>query len=269
MDVVLPYIRSVNQIASIADKQMLSGQFTSPFECGIEGVSGWIKMISPASYGMAINDCNSLEGLYNWTDYLDVTTSIRSDTEDSSVNETGFSANLSATKRCEEASGVNTKSEAINRENLAYLNYLRSRTDEISNAIIRTDFEDGMDNDVTLLFKKFVKWNKSATFNWINELYSKNMGNPVVVDGLLRTLAMITEKGDETILLPIVVASLRSEVSVEQESAIMVIEEWRTRECLEAIRRVRRFPSDIVADYANMVATELEEELGETDKRNR
>ena len=92
-------------------------------------------------------------------------------------------------------------------------------------------------------------------------MYSKNLNKPIIVEGILRTLAMITEIGDENILLPIVVAGLRSEVSAEQEAAIMVIEEWRTKECLEAIRSVHRYASDIIKNYAMMVAEELKEEL--------
>lgn len=141
------------------------------------------------------------------------------------------------------------------------MEYLRTRTEEVASAIAHTEFEDGMDNDVTLLVKDFARMNKSATYNWLDELYSKNLNRSIVVEGILRTLAMITEKGDENILLPIVVAGLRSEVSAEQEAAIMVIEEWRTKECLEAIRSVHKFASDMIEDYAKMVADELEEEL--------
>ncbi len=259
MDAILSYVRSDHLTA---DKQIQSALLISPWVCGMEGDSVRMHMFNPTFYSEAMKDSNFLTELYHCPDYRDVTTLIRSDVEDSPVPENILMVDVSTTKGGEGSSGINTKSEAINRENQAYLDYLRTRSDEIINAIIRTDFEDGMDNDVTLLFKKFTKKNKSATFNWIDELYSKNLNNPVVVEGLLRTLAMVTEKGDETILLPIVIASLRSEISVEQEAAIMVIEEWRTRECLNAIRSVHRFPSDMVADYANMVAKELEEELG-------
>ena len=72
---------------------------------------------------------------------------------------------------------------------------------------------------------------------------------------------MITERGDENILLPVVVAGLRSGNSSEQEAAIMVIEEWRTKECLDALCIVPSFASEMIADYANMVKEELEKEL--------
>lgn len=141
------------------------------------------------------------------------------------------------------------------------MEYLRSRTDEIANAISRTEFEDGMDNDITLLIKSFAKKNKLATYSWLDELYSKNLNRPSVIQGILRSLAMITERGDENILLPVVVAGLRSGNSSEQEAAIMVIEEWRTKECLDALCIVPSFASEMIADYANMVKEELEKEL--------
>lgn len=155
----------------------------------------------------------------------------------------------------------NTSSNDINKANQMYLEYLRSRTDEIANSISHTEFEDGVDNYITLMIKSFAKENKSATYNWLDELYSKNLNKPYIVQGILRSLAMITERGDENILLPIVVAGLRSNNSLEQEAAIMVIEEWRTKECLKAISSVTKFSSEMIANYAKMVINELKEEL--------
>ena len=111
------------------------------------------------------------------------------------------------------------------------------------------------------LIRSFVKRNKSATYNWLNDIYGRNHQDHALVEGLLRTLAMVTEKGDETMLLPIVIAGLRSGISSEQEAALMVIEEWRTKECFAALKSVA-FQSDWIADYAQMVKSELEEELG-------
>jgi len=62
-------------------------------------------------------------------------------------------------------------------------------------------------------------------------------------------------------LLAIVIAGLRSGISSEQEAALMVIEEWRTKECYEVLKSVS-FQSDWIADYAQIVKSELEEELG-------
>jgi hypothetical protein len=79
------------------------------------------------------------------------------------------------------------------------------RSKEVVDAIVNTDFEDGMENDVTELIHSYIDRNKSAAYNWLHELYSKNFTNTVLVEGLLRTLVLVTEKGDENSLLPIVI----------------------------------------------------------------
>ena len=117
-----------------------------------------------------------------------------------------------------------------------------------------------MDNDVIELIRSYIKKNKSATYNWLNELYSKNLKNSPLIEGLLRTLAMVTERGDENSLLPIVISGLRSGVASEQESAIMVIEEWRTKECLDALKTTQ-FSTGWIKTYAEKVMHELEEEV--------
>lgn len=245
----------------IVDAENLSKLLMSQWGPEMAGDDGQMQMLKSLPHGETMSEYGVVGASY-MLDCLNVTAALRADAGDSSIPAAVRMADVSEEKRAEESSDADTKADAINRENQEYLDYLRTKTNEITNAILRTDFEDGMDNDVTHLFKKFSRQNKAATFNWIAELYSINLNKPVVVEGLLRIVSMITEKGDETILLPLVVASLRSEISAEQEAAVMVIEEWRTRECLEAIRSVTRFSSDIVKDYANMVADELEEELG-------
>lgn len=164
------------------------------------------------------------------------------------------------TEEIESSANYSTNAYDINKVNQADLDYFRSRSEEVASAIAHTEFEDGMDNEITELVRSFINKNRSAAYNWLSELYSSNLKKTIIVEGLLRTLAMVTEKGDENILLPIVIAGLRSDISAEQEAAIMVIEEWRTKECLDALRTTR-FASKWITIYANKVKKELEEEL--------
>ena len=97
------------------------------------------------------------------------------------------------TEEVETSAIYSTRAIDINKLNQEDLEYFRTRSDEVSNAILRTDFEDGMDNDVTELIRSYIKKNKSAAYNWLNELYSKNLKNASLIEGLLRTLAMVTE----------------------------------------------------------------------------
>lgn len=252
-----------NLFQRLASMQELTSKLTMPLMPTMEILA---KCSIPGNLDTGsevLKSISSLSDLFRMPAYLDSSAFSRQDAEDglktketipiSSSTSLGFSVTTLETTRVDD----------INKANHDYFEYLRTRTDEIANAISRTEFEDGMDNDVTLLIRAFAKKNKSATFNWLNELYSKNLNNPSIVQGILRSLAMITERGDENILLPIVVAGLRSGNSAEQEAAIMVIEEWRTKECLDAINSVTAFSSEMIADYAKMVTEELMEELNQ------
>ena len=108
--------------------------------------------------------------------------------------------------------------------------------------------------------KEFICKNKFVAYNWLNEIYSCNITNIGLIEGLLRTISLVTEKGDEAILLPIVISGLRSNNISEQEAAIMVVEEWRTKECLEALQ-ISSFDSKMVENYAIKVMEELKKEL--------
>lgn len=249
----------------LIDFQSISRQLSaSQLMSSVESLNKFWGSVNFDVYSKVQKTYDTFEELYRTPGYLDTSFFTRQDIEDGSNGEaTERKKTSSSSTSTEEPVTVseNTRADDINKVNQEYLEYLRSRTDEISIAISRTEFEDGMDNDITLLIKSFAKKNKSATYNWLDELYSKNLNNPSVEQGVLRSLAMITEKGDESILMPIVVAGLRSNNSQEQEAAIMVIEEWRTKECLEAISSVPVFASEMIEDYAKMVAEELREEL--------
>lgn len=261
MNTGLPTTELTQQLGRLQD---ITQQFEQPWKLVMENYGKIMQKMNFVTYNRIIETYSSLADLYRIPDYLDGTGFLRPDTEDGAEDVTMRPLGASTQEdKQREKTEYSTGAVDVNKANQEYLDYLRTRTDEIANAIMHTEFEDGMDNDITLLIKSFARSNKSATYNWLGELYSKNVTKPSVLQGILRTLAMITEKGDENILLPMVLASLRSDNSAEQEAAIMVIEEWRTKECLDAISNVPRFSSDIIADYAKMVTDELKQELGE------
>lgn len=254
-------VSQTNLYQQLADMQELMSKLTLPWMSTIEAFNKYSRSVDFDTYSEVLKSYSSLADLYRMPAYIDSSAYIRQDTEDGVKKKDNKPVSSSTKSGVLVASTETTRVDDVNKANQEYLEYLRTRTDEIANAISRTEFEDGMDNDITLLIRAFAKKNKSATYNWLDELYSKNLNRSSVVQGILRSLAMITERGDENILLPIVVAGLRSGNSAEQEAAIMVIEEWRTKECLEAISSVTAFSSEMIADYAKMVTEELKEEL--------
>jgi len=256
-------LAKTNLYQQLVDIQDFSRRLSTPLMSSIESLTKQMSSLNLDAYTEVLKSYTSLSDLYRIPDYLDTSVFIRHDVEDGGVIVDVPS--LSSTSQEENTLTVaeNTRANDVNKANQEYFDYLRSRSDEIATAIMRTEFEDGMDNDVTLLIKSFAKHNKSATYNWLDELYSTHLNHSSVLQGILRTLAMITDRGDENILLPLVVASLRSNSSAEQEAAIMVIEEWRTKECLEALGSIQDYSSEMIADYAKMVTKELKEELGQ------
>jgi len=246
----------------LVDIQELSRKISTPWMSTIESLNKQMSTLNMDAYTEALKSYTSLADLYRIPDYLDSSLFIRHDVEDGGVIADVPSLNTTSQDETTLTVAENTRVNDVNKANQEYFEYLQSRSEEIATAIMRTEFEDGMDNDVTLLIKSFAKRNKAATYNWLDELYSTHLRHSSVLQGILRTLAMITERGDENILLPMVVASLRSNNSAEQEAAIMVIEEWRTKECLEALCSTQKYSSEMIADYAKMVTKELKEELG-------
>ena len=71
---------------------------------------------------------------------------------------------------------------------------------------------------------------------------------------------MVVNKNDAGIMLSMVTTGLSSPHSEDQEAAIMVVEKWRTKECLEAMCNTT-YGSDWVKEYAMQVIEELKNEL--------
>ena len=159
------------------------------------------------------------------------------------------------------ASRDNTRDFDINVINQKDLVFFRSQSSNVVNVIKYSEFEDGMNNDASNLIESFVERNRFVAYNWINELYSKNQNAPKIIEGLLRSVAMCTPPDDFSIMMPMVRAALGSKHGEEQEAALMVIEEWRTKECFDAICNVRNFSSEWMQEYADKVKKELRQEL--------
>lgn len=106
--------------------------------------------------------------------------------------------------------------------------------------------------------------NKFATYLWFHSLYSRYQTDYEVVSGLLKIINLTVEKSESDLLLPIVKCGLCDSHVETQESAIMVVERWRTKECLDALQTAS-FSSKWIQAYAKAVASELKLEIGDVD----
>ena len=242
---------------SVPDVRDTLGEYILPWQSGIQNAMDVYKLPDHCFYGEAAD-------IYG---YISQNTQILGCSSCGSplVNRNAADHNNAlymgdATDDVNESVPSGTREIDVNKINQDDLEFFRTLSRDIVNAIINTDFEDGKDNDVTELIKSFKGRNKIATYCWLNELYVKNLEDHSFIEGLLRVLAIVADKGDEPALMSIVVAGLRSGNSAEQEAAIMVIEEWRTKECLDVLN-TSLLPSGWIRRYANKVKGELEKEL--------
>ena len=149
-----------------------------------------------------------------------------------------------------------TDSNDIEMQNRKVFAQLQKYTLTFVRLLKRTDFEDGISDVV----EDFIKSNSFVTYSWLSTIYSNYQKNAVVLAGLLRIIELTIRNEDVDILLPIVKAGLSDKSSMVQEAAIMVIEQWRTKNCLEALETAT-FHSKMIEVYANQIIEELKEEL--------
>lgn len=153
-----------------------------------------------------------------------------------------------------------TDSNDIEMQNRKVFAQLQKYTLTFVRILKRTDFEDGMTNYVSDVVEDFIKSNSFVTYSWLSTIYSNYQKDAVVLAGLLRIIELTIRNEDVDILLPIVKAGLADKSSMVQEAAIMVIEQWRTKNCLDALETAT-FHSKMIELYANQIIEELKEEL--------
>lgn len=129
------------------------------------------------------------------------------------------------------------------------------------------EFADGMRNDVTNKAEKFYKSDRVSCLYQIKKTYEEHKDDVVFLSNLLRIIAFVaTSKDDAKELFNIFQAGINSDLSICQESAVMVAEEWRTKECLNSLINTF-FHGEWLKEYAEEVIAELEEELNDNNKK--
>lgn len=249
----------------LIDVQSISRQLSaSQLMSSVESLNKVLGSVNFDAYSKVLKTYDTLEELYRTPGYLDTSYFTRQDVEDGSNGEaTERKKASSSSTSTEELVTVseNTRADDINIANEQFSQYLESQTNSFICTLIWTDFEDGMENEITRQIGEYMERNRYVTFCWLNRIFNSNREKPTITSGLLRTLAMVVNPSDANIMLSMVAAGIASVHSEDQEAAIMVIEKWRTKECLDAMLNTT-YGSDWVREYAMQVITELKEELG-------
>lgn len=177
-----------------------------------------------------------------------------------------FDANETTSRINQELSQASESTDSSNIEssNRKFFTQLNNYTPTFVRILKKTDFEDGVTNYTSDIVEDFIKSNSFVTYNWLSTIYSNYQKDAIVLAGLLRIMELTIRNEDVDFLLPIVKAGLADNSSMVQEAAIMVIEQWRTKNCLDALE-TSSFQSEIMKSYAYEVLEELREEQNETN----
>lgn len=149
----------------------------------------------------------------------------------------------------------------IKKAEATYFNALFNISDKVTYLILHSTFEDGMTNPAIETVRHIFYRSPYIAGSWLSFLFSNNQTNDKLISGLLRIIATF-EKKYSGMFIPMVRSGLSDKSTLIQEAAIMIIEEWRTKECLDALERTV-LASQWVQEYANSVIKELKEELKE------
>lgn len=177
-----------------------------------------------------------------------------------------FDANETTSHINQELSQASESTDSCNIEsaNRKFFTQLNNYTPTFVRILKKTDFEDGVTNHTSDIVENFIDVNSFVTYSWLSSIYSNYQQNSIVLAGLLRIIELTIRNEDVDFLLPIVKAGLADKSSMVQEAAIMVIEQWRTKNCLDALE-TSSFQSEIMKSYAYEVLEELKEEQNETN----
>ena len=157
-----------------------------------------------------------------------------------------------------------TSARSLERKDERDKDYFNSQEDAFKLLCHTTTFEDGYRNALTDRFDEFYNLNPTVSLIWLYSFYNKNQKDDSVREGTLRILSFIDDSEVQDIMLTMVKASLNDINPSIQEVAMMVIENWRTEECLDALETTL-FANPWMKDYSKKIIAELKEELKDVD----
>lgn len=157
-----------------------------------------------------------------------------------------------------------TSAKSLERKDERDNDYFYSQADAFKMLCHTTTFEDGYRNALTDRFDEYYELNPTVSLIWLYSFYNKNQKDDSVREGILRILSFIDDTEIQDIMLTMVKASLNDINPSIQEVAMMVIENWRTEECLNSLETTE-FANPWMKDYSQKIIAELKAELEDAD----
>ena len=178
------------------------------------------------------------------------------------VDDSQVTSHRSDQKLLHAEKGDSTSTSTQRQLNLELLEEFNKKQAKFVYLLHHTNFEDGLENDATEFFGRLFKKDPCISLFWLSGVYTDNMKDIAVVEGILRIISLLDAVEYRKYILPLVKASFNDKNVEVQEAAIMVAEKWRNKMCLEALQTTR-FASKWIQEYAYQVMDELKEELAD------
>ena len=179
----------------LIDVQSISHQLSaSQLLSSVENINKVLGSVNFDAYSKVLKTYDTLEELYRTPGYLDTSFFTRQDVEDCSndeVAERKIASDSSTSTEEPVTVSENTRADDINIANEQFCQYLESQTDGFISTLIWTDFEDGMENEITRQVGEYMERNRYVTFCWLNRIFNSNREKPTITSALLRTLLLI------------------------------------------------------------------------------
>lgn len=176
------------------------------------------------------------------------------------VDDSQVTSHSSEQKILQAEKGDSTSTSTQRQMNLELLEEFEKKQAKFVYLLHHTNFEDGLENEATEFFGKLFKKDPCISLFWLSGVYTDNMTDIAVVEGILRIISLLDAVEYRKYILPLVKASFNDKNVEVQEAAIMVAEKWRNKMCLDALKTTD-FASSWIQKYANQVIEELAEEL--------
>lgn len=178
------------------------------------------------------------------------------------VDDSQVTSHRSDQKMLQAEKDDSTSTSTQRHKNLELLEEFNKKQAKFVYLLHHTNFEDGLENEATEFFGKFFEKDPCISLFWLSGVYTDNMTDIAVVEGILRIISLLDAVEYRKYILPLVKASFNDKNVEVQEAAIMVAEKWRNKMCLEALQTTS-FASKWIQEYANQVIDELKEELAD------
>ena len=153
-----------------------------------------------------------------------------------------------------------TDSNDINRLFEYYLDRFKENETNFLYVLTHSYFEDGMDNPAIDMLNSYFELSPYPSISWFSTFFNTHLQEPNITYRLLRCLCNYKYRQYSKNLISFVRGSLNDKSVEVQESAFMVLESWRTQECLDVIESTQCV-NPLLEDYVNILRAELEQEL--------